>query len=324
MRTIEKIINNFASFKSLLVILIIFYSYVAKSSTVEIMVQDYGFSPVQVNVSVGDTIKWTLAGTRPHTTTCNGLFPGTSLPSGATNWDASLNSGNSEFVYKIMVAGNYNYVCTIDAPLMKGSIVAENTLPVELTDFVATTIKNEVILDWATNGEINNDRFEIERMDLHNGDPINLQYKMVGSLSGYGTSSRIHHYSFKDKNVPAGNYLYRLKQLDFNGNFVYHSLSDEVHIHPPSRLNVFQNYPNPFNPITRIDYELPSEGLVTISLFDLNGKEIQELVNDYKQGGYQTFEIDGSLLPSGVYFYRIVFNNNEVTKSFTKRMMLIK
>lgn len=300
----------------------------ANSTTKTITVQDFVFTPSSVTAATGDTIKWIWIGSRIHTTTCDGIFPGTSLPPGAAAWDEPLNSGNPAFEYILTIPGTYQYVCQFHSPGMSGTIIAESPLPVELTDFVATTIKNEVILDWATGYEFNNDKFEIQRIDKNSikgyDNNTELLYSTIGELRGYGTTELGHHYRYIDKNLRTGSYLYRLKQIDFNSNFVYHYLSDEVIIGVPSKFSISQNYPNPFNPTTKINYELPDDGYVRITLFDINGKEVSTLVNADQKAGYQTLEFNGSSISSGIYFYKIDFNNNGNAISETKRMMLIK
>jgi hypothetical protein len=88
----------------------------------------------------------------------------------------------------------------------------------------------------------------------------------------------------------------------------------------PKDFKLTQNYPNPFNPSTKINYELPSDGIVSIKLFDITGKEVATLVNEVKTAGYYTVTFNASNLPSGAYFYRLEAG------SFiqTKKMMLIK
>jgi hypothetical protein len=81
-----------------------------------------------------------------------------------------------------------------------------------------------------------------------------------------------------------------------------------------------QNYPNPFNPSTIISYALPKSGNVKVTVFDVLGREIQTLVNEYKHAGTYEVTFDGSSLSSGLYFYRI--NSGEFTD--VKKMMLIK
>lgn len=80
------------------------------------------------------------------------------------------------------------------------------------------------------------------------------------------------------------------------------------------------NYPNPFNPSTKINYELEKSGFTKLEIFDILGRSVKVLVNEYKQAGNYTFEFNGSNLPSGVYIYRLE-SNGFVS---TKRMVLIK
>ena len=81
-----------------------------------------------------------------------------------------------------------------------------------------------------------------------------------------------------------------------------------------------QNYPNPFNPITTISYELPKAGKVSIKIFDLLGREITTLVDEYKNAGSYEVEFKANYLPSGVYFYQLKAGDY----IFTKKMVLLK
>ncbi|MFA7361859.1 MAG: T9SS type A sorting domain-containing protein [Candidatus Kapaibacterium sp.] len=88
----------------------------------------------------------------------------------------------------------------------------------------------------------------------------------------------------------------------------------------PSGYSLSQNYPNPFNPSTKINFALSKQGLVTLRIYDVLGREIRTLVNEVKNAGRYTVDINASEFSSGVYFYRLQAND------FTdiKRMMLIK
>ncbi|MBI5402033.1 MAG: T9SS type A sorting domain-containing protein [Ignavibacteriae bacterium] len=88
----------------------------------------------------------------------------------------------------------------------------------------------------------------------------------------------------------------------------------------PKDFRLSQNYPNPFNPVTNIKYDLPKDVMVNIKVYDLLGKEIKTLVNEFKQAGSYLVSFNGSEFASGIYFYRIQAG------SFTqvKRMVLIK
>jgi len=73
----------------------------------------------------------------------------------------------------------------------------------------------------------------------------------------------------------------------------------------PIKWTLSQNYPNPFNPTTTFRYDIPRESNVTLTLFDLNGRQIEILVNEKQQPGYYKISWDASQFSSGVYIYRI-------------------
>lgn len=97
---------------------------ISNSTTVNVSASGLSFSPSTINVSVGDTVKWTwLSGT--HTTTCDGSSF-TSRPPGASSWNAQLNSGSPTYKYVVTVSGTYNYKCAFHAPTMVGVINASS------------------------------------------------------------------------------------------------------------------------------------------------------------------------------------------------------
>lgn len=88
----------------------------------------------------------------------------------------------------------------------------------------------------------------------------------------------------------------------------------------PQGYTLSQNYPNPFNPVTKIRYELPNNGNVELTVFDMSGKEITKLVSNFQNAGVYSVEFDGTGLSSGVYFYRLKASGF----TDTKKMILIK
>ena len=101
------------------------------------------------------------------------------------------------------------------------------------------------------------------------------------------------------------------------------SINEFSIIENPSFYKLFQNYPNPFNPTTKISFELQKAGNVKLTVYDIQGKYIEVLVNEKKQTGNYEVEFDGSNLSSGVYFYRLEISGKE-NYSDTKRMILLK
>jgi len=190
-----------------------------------------------------------------------------------------------------------------------------NLLPVELSSFTSTVNYSNIKLEWSTVNEQNNSGFDIERTIANENN-----WKKINFVQGSGTTNQAKNYSYEDRNITSGKYQYRLKQIDFNGNYEYHSLANEVEIGVPKKFSLSQNYPNPFNPATKINFEIPQNSNVKLSVYDVTGKLAIELVNEQRAAGYYTVEFNGSNLASGMYFYRIEAGDF----SATKKMLLIK
>jgi len=88
----------------------------------------------------------------------------------------------------------------------------------------------------------------------------------------------------------------------------------------PKTFVLYQNYPNPFNPITKISFSMPHGSKVTIKIYDILGKLVKTLVDEFKDAGYYSVGFDAMNLASGVYFYR--FESPNYTQS--KKMVLVK
>lgn len=194
----------------------------------------------------------------------------------------------------------------------------QNVLPVELASFTASVNNRDVNLHWATVNEINNSGFDIERA-------IDGQWSKIAFIKGNGTTSENKNYSFVDKSLNAGKYNYRLKQIDFNGNYEYINLSNEIIIGVPSKFDLSQNYPNPFNPVTKINFDIPVESKVSIKIFDITGREVANLVNEIRPAGYYTIAFDAVNFASGIYFYNITASSGTSAQfTMTKKMMILK
>ncbi len=87
-----------------------------------------------------------------------------------------------------------------------------------------------------------------------------------------------------------------------------------------SGFSLGQNYPNPFNPVTKISYNIPSVGYVELKVFDINGREVAELINDFQNPGNHDVQFSAANLASGVYLYRLRYYN----KILTKKLILLK
>jgi hypothetical protein len=95
-----------------------------------------------------------------------------------------------------------------------------------------------------------------------------------------------------------------------------HKISSEI----PAEFMLEQNYPNPFNPVTKIKFHLPVSSFVKLSVYDINGREASVITEQYYSNGSYEASFDGSVLPSGIYFYKL--QANEFSQS--KKMIILK
>lgn len=198
-------------------------------------------------------------------------------------------------------------------PYLQGMTIP---LPVELQALSAEAISGQILLKWKTATETDNYGFEIERK---NGSETGAIWTSVGFVKGNGNSNSAKSYSFTDFPDGGVNYKYRLKQIDVSGKCIY---SEEVAVKAelPADYALDQNYPNPFNPTTKIRYELPQNGFVSIKVYDLLGCEVQTLVSGQKEAGYHEVEFNANNLSSGLYVYRIQAGKY----SQTRKMLLVR
>jgi len=181
---------------------------------------------------------------------------------------------------------------------------SDTPIPVELTSFTANVNNlGQVVLNWETATEVNNQGFEIERRTETS------EFRTIGFVEGYGTTTEPRSYVYTDRTADMGVNYYRLKQVDFNGTYAY---SDEVEIevNGPLTFDLAQNYPNPFNPSTSIKYSVPESGNIRLSVFNIVGEEVAVLVNGFSQSGFFEVTFDASNLPSGVYLYKLQSANS--------------
>ena len=208
-------------------------------------------------------------------------------------------SSASEYIFKVYI--------TPDIPL-----------PVELAAFTSSVNKMNVNLNWSTSSENNNSGFEIERYALN--DQGIIDWTKTGSVRGFGNSNTTQIYYFEDRNLSSGKYKYRLKQIDFNGNFKYYELTGEAVIGVPDKFYLSQNYPNPFNPVTHLEFGISNAGFVSLKVYDVLGNEVAALVNENKPAGYYSVDFSGEKYASGIYYYRLRTNGYIETK----KMLLVK
>jgi hypothetical protein len=150
---------------------------------------------------------------------------------------------------------------------------------------------------------------------------------LLDSLTSYPDSLRLRIRA--TGGVTSGNYTVNILGKGPNGTPVHRRTvtltvtpvglsSNETEV--PKDFYLYQNYPNPFNPTTDIRFDIAKAGLVTLSVYDITGKKVADLVNENLNAGKHTVDFNAANFASGVYFYRI--ETSEYTS--IRKMMLIK
>jgi hypothetical protein len=206
---------------------------------------------------------------------------------------------------------------------------SDASLPVELTSFeVLDTRDNGITLHWITESEINNLGFILDRR-TPTIDWIEIaSFVTHPELQGQGSVSHQTIYTYTDNTVTDDEtYDYRIADVDYDGNKEYHSLQ-LMGISPasiPSTYVLHQNYPNPFNPITTLSYDLPEDAMVNITIYDMMGRIVNNLVSSQQNIGYKSIQWNatnntGQPVSAGLYLYTI--QAGEFRQA--KKMVLLK
>ncbi len=185
-----------------------------------------------------------------------------------------------------------------------------------------------------TNLNYNEDyiKYECMMLEAYNNKNVNVIDKIINqdSLNSYISENSDIEISFIPPILNEENNSKRDYLLEINGNIIpiLNSLKNN-NIYKKNNINnknkneenkIFDNYPNPFNPVTKISYQILTPGLISIEIFDVVGRKIKTLVNEYKNYGNYIVEFDGQSLSSGVYFY--VFKSGNV--NIVKKMLFVK
>ena len=179
-----------------------------------------------------------------------------------------------------------------------------SALPIELLNFNASPITNEIVLlKWQTASETNNDYFTIERSQ--NG----TTWQEIASLDGAGSSSTLLSYSATDNYPYIGISYYRLKQTDFDGQFEYSEIRS-VNIERLENSQI-ELYPNPTS--NQITIYANSTELAEITIYNALGQDVTLLTLKIEKDSNQLV-LDFSSLSSGIYYIKTKTTANKVYK----------
>ena len=175
-----------------------------------------------------------------------------------------------------------------------------DTLPVELNYFNATSDGEDILLSWSTSSEQNNAGFEIQYRTRN--QTLFQSYQFV---EGEGTSDTGRSYHVRLTQFAPGSYVFRLKQIDFDGTFAYSN--EQVHPHrSASAFTITRAHPSPFQYSTTMALSVARPQQVQVTLYDSLGRAIRRLFDSEMtaQTQYQ-IHIEAGTLPNGPYFVQL-------------------
>lgn len=186
-------------------------------------------------------------------------------------------------------------------------------LPVELLYFRVQPESENVLLNWATATETNNEKFEIEQMQ-----PDATVFLSIYTLAGAGTSQDRKEYEYKLYNLAAGMHYFRIKQVDFDGTYTYSEVvAINMEYNMPMETNVF---PNPVTQILNIRINGLEAGIdnMDVRIINMQGQIVHQeslpVANTTKQEIHAVRN-----LPEGTYTLLLNFGNvRQVIKKFIK------
>jgi len=178
-------------------------------------------------------------------------------------------------------------------------------IPVELANFDARYVGNKVSINWATASELNTDRFEVEKAVKGN------DFAKIAEVTAKGNSQeQVNYGPVYDRDVTVGNvYVYRLKVVDFNGEFSY---SDEREVEIGGDFWLSEAKPNPANDVVRFDLNGVESSNVTLTIIDVDGKVITPIYTI--SGG--ALEVNLTSIASGTYTMLVKVGTETMTRQF--------
>jgi M6 family metalloprotease-like protein len=195
-------------------------------------------------------------------------------------------------------------------------------------------LDNKFVITWENLGSFEKahdttNSFQIV-LDKSNNS-ISVQFKKIGSetirkkiKTGIQKDSQIG-LSWVNSGIPVTHIPSDSSAIIFVPN-ILSIVKDETAEEKIAGFKLNQNYPNPFNPNTIISFAIPTDGFVTLKLYDILGKEVRSLINEYKKNGNYRYTFNGNNLSSGIYFYTLKVDPSDKNKNYiqTRKMVLVK
>jgi PKD repeat protein len=222
------------------------------------------------------------------------FFTGTRSAYTQYSLNISFLAGNSNVAFRFIFKSDGSVVAAglaLDNFEINGSV--NSPLPVTLLNFAGKVEEKYNLLSWTTESEINNAGFYVERSE------DGISFSEIGFENGYGNSSEIHDYSFRDHERKGSkiNY-YRLRQVDYDGAFSY----SEIIALNSKHIGVLSIGPNPCRDNLSILFDKGFSDDVAITFYSIEGKVVSRQLID---SGSEKIVLNTSAFPAGIYLLKI-------------------
>jgi len=262
------------------------------SYNIPILCEDPGYTPGTVEVTVTNRCDPTT--THCDNPDCEGI------DWSLFNWQIRVFPGCHIFLTMSYCGQNPGCVC-----IWRSDFI----LPVEFTAFDATAGDGQVRLNWSTASETELKNFRVTRSTERDG-----VYAELARLNATNDATGAN-YSFVDESAANGTtYYYKLHVEDMSGNIAVYNVDGQTVVaeatpHAGATMvteyALAQNYPNPFNGNTNFSFSLPVASNVTLTVFDMLGREVATVVDGAMNAGTHTINWSAEGLASGVYMYTL-------------------
>lgn len=219
------------------------------------------------------------------------------LPSGSTitvhtGGSITGNGSNSQAINMGSTTVYSGTVTTVSGPQ---TVSEASPLPVEWLSLEAKRLSStRIAVMWTTSSELNNAYFDMERT------VDGVTFEQVARVAGNGTTHQISEYTWIDEQAPSSrNVYYRLKQVDFNGDFEYSNIMTVHALQAQAVSIVVTAFPNPVTDVLTVDLPVEQPAATDIIFVDLFGHEVKRIVIEQ---GKQTANLDVRGLKKGNYF----------------------
>ncbi|MEE9190351.1 MAG: T9SS type A sorting domain-containing protein [Candidatus Neomarinimicrobiota bacterium] len=225
----------------------------------------------------------------------------------------SLYDGTDGTVYQTITLDQFTVGTTVDNRIYYFYNMTANTLlsgPAGLSiSYTGTVLPGQFISYGGSFTAIEGDATSMTSVDIGN-------FTQGESLALSGTGSKYSDFTWTSLSTPSPG--------DINPGQNY-TLETQKETQIPNHFSLSQNYPNPFNPNTMIRYQLPEESHVSLTIYDINGRQILQLVNESQSAGYKSIQWDskdrfGQPVSAGLYIYHI--QAGQISQ--TRKMVLLK